>query len=281
VASAAVAAAEEAAVVEGADSASVPADRILLLGMPLDRISRQETLTRLFRATQSSAPALFTVATLNPEYVMAARSAPEFRKSIECADLIVCDGIGTLLAARALHGRPASVISRLTGLDLTLLLARWSAFDDSGGLFLLGGKNASAAARELIRLAPNARIAGDWSGGTPSPATDEESIRRIAESGATVVLVAYGAPGQVHWIERNRHSLASSGVKVVMGVGGVLDYLSGDAALAPPAVRRAGLEWFYRLLREPWRARRQAVLPAFALLVAREALRSRLVSTDR
>jgi N-acetylglucosaminyldiphosphoundecaprenol N-acetyl-beta-D-mannosaminyltransferase len=276
-----VAVAVAEAVVAGAASDSVPVDRIPLLGVPLDRISRQETLARLFRATQSSSQALFTVATLNPEYVMAARSVSEFRGCIERSDLIVCDGIGTLLAARALHGRPASVISRLTGLDLTLLLARWSGFDDFGGLFLLGGKNAAAAASELMRLAPNARIQGVWSDGSPAPESDEESIRRIAEGGATVVLVAYGAPGQMHWIERNRHDLTSSGVRVAMGVGGVLDYLSGDAALAPPAVRRAGLEWLYRLLREPWRARRQTALPIFALLVARETLRRRLAPTDR
>jgi N-acetylglucosaminyldiphosphoundecaprenol N-acetyl-beta-D-mannosaminyltransferase len=200
-----------------------------------------------------------------------------FREAIEHSDLIVCDGIGALIAAKAIHGRSASRISRLTGLDLALTLAKWSAFDDAGGLFLLGGKNAPGAATRLTELAPGARIVGAWSGGTASDINDDESVCRISESGASIVLVAYGAPQQLLWIERNRQALADAGVRVAIGIGGVLDYLSGDADLAPPIARRAGFEWLYRLFREPWRARRQAVLPVFALLVAREAIRGRLV----
>jgi N-acetylglucosaminyldiphosphoundecaprenol N-acetyl-beta-D-mannosaminyltransferase len=85
-------------------------------------------------------------------------------------------------------------------------------------------------------------------------------------------VVAYGAPGQVVWIERNRAALAEAGVRVAVGVGGVLDFLAGTKPRAPRLVRRAGLEWLYRLIREPWRWQRQAVLPVFALRVLIEKL---------
>lgn len=257
-------------------SANVPRGRVDILGVPLDRVTKQEAVDCLFRGLHSPDQELFTVATLNPEYVMAARSLPGFRNAIERSNLIVCDGIGTLAAARALHRRAASGISRLTGVDLTLLLARWTGFEATGGLFLLGGMNAPGAAEGLVRQAPNASIVGAWSGGTPEPAMDDETIRRIRASGASIVLVAYGAPAQVLWIERNREGLCDAGIRVAMGVGGALDYFSGDAVLAPPLMRRAGLEWLYRLVREPRRIRRQLVLPVFALLVARDALRAGL-----
>jgi hypothetical protein len=80
------------------------------------------------------------------------------------------------------------------------------------------------------------------------------------------VLVAYGAPGQVHWIARNQRELAEMGVRLAIGVGGTLDYLAGRVPRAPAPVRAVGLEWLYRLIRQPWRWRRQRVLPGFAFL---------------
>jgi N-acetylglucosaminyldiphosphoundecaprenol N-acetyl-beta-D-mannosaminyltransferase len=83
------------------------------------------------------------------------------------------------------------------------------------------------------------------------------------------VLVGYGAPAQVLWIERNRAALDDAGVRIAIGVGGALDYLAGTVRRAPEPVRALGLEWAYRLVREPWRWRRQLALPKFAVLVVR------------
>ena len=83
------------------------------------------------------------------------------------------------------------------------------------------------------------------------------------------MLVGYGAPAQVIWIQRNRAALADAGVRVAVGVGGALDYLAGSVSRAPQLVRASGLEWAYRLVREPWRWRRQLALPIFAFLVVR------------
>jgi N-acetylglucosaminyldiphosphoundecaprenol N-acetyl-beta-D-mannosaminyltransferase len=77
------------------------------------------------------------------------------------------------------------------------------------------------------------------------------------------LLVAYGAPLQERWIERNARLV---GVPVQVGVGGVLDFAAGRSPRAPVWIRRIELEWAYRLLTEPWRWRRQLALPRFALL---------------
>jgi N-acetylglucosaminyldiphosphoundecaprenol N-acetyl-beta-D-mannosaminyltransferase len=271
VAAGAVEAAPEAA---DGDSDSVRRDRIAILGIPLDVHSRNAALELLYCGLHAEAGEIFTVTTLNPEYVMAARKQPGFREAIAGSDLIVCDGVGTLLAARVLDRHASARLCRLTGLELTSILAKWSAYDDTGGLFLLGGKNATAAADRLAERVPNARVVGAWSGGTPDSTMDEASVQRIRSSGASVVLVAYGAPGQVLWIERNRNALGAAGVKVAIGVGGAIDYLSGDSVLAPEHVRRLGLEWLFRLAWEPRRIRRQIVLPRFALLVVKEAMQN-------
>ena len=99
-------------------------------------------------------------------------------------------------------------------------------------------------------------------------------VTKLAASDATVLLVAFGHPTQDLWIARHQEALAAHGILVSIGVGGSFDYLSGRVPRAPRLVRRLGLEWLYRLIRQPWRWRRQLALPLFVLLVLRERLRS-------
>lgn len=105
-------------------------------------------------------------------------------------------------------------------------------------------------------------------------AADEPALRtRIAEARPDVLLVAYGHPAQDLWIARNQPYLR---VPVAIGVGGAFDYLAGAVPRAPAWLRRLGLEWLYRLIRQPWRWRR--ILDAVPLFLL-AALRER--STDR
>jgi N-acetylglucosaminyldiphosphoundecaprenol N-acetyl-beta-D-mannosaminyltransferase len=209
---------------------------------------------------------------------MLARRDEAFRRILGQADVITADGIGVLVAARLIVGNRARWLERVTGVELVDWLAAESGVAGAP-LFLLGaapGAAAEAAARLRERF-PESRIAGWWAEGSADPAHDAETIARIAASGARVVLVAYGAPGQVLWIERNRDALGQAGVALAIGVGGALDFLAGRVPRAPRFVRRFGLEWLYRLLREPWRWRRQLVLPLFAVLVLRDVVRGRVL----
>jgi N-acetylglucosaminyldiphosphoundecaprenol N-acetyl-beta-D-mannosaminyltransferase len=207
------------------------------------------------------------VATVNPEYVMAARSDAEFAAALRTTDLNTIDGIGVLLAAKTISPR-ARRAERLSGVQLTESLARTSAHDNAP-IFLLGaGPGVADAATVVLRSQwPDALFAGSWSAGRPDPADDAAALERIAASGARTLFVAYGATGQVAFIERNRDQLARAGVRLAIGIGGTLDMISGRAPRAPRVVRQFGMEWLFRLIVEPWRWRRQLALPRFVALV--------------
>jgi N-acetylglucosaminyldiphosphoundecaprenol N-acetyl-beta-D-mannosaminyltransferase len=248
-------------------------ERLSILGVPLDPVGPDEARERLrsFLADPWDGRCRHVV-TLNPEYVMAASRDPVFARAIAGGDLVTADGIGVAVAAKLL-GPDGDRVRRVTGGDLVHWLAAESA-SSAAPLYLLGGGPgvAAEAARQLQARYPDARIAGWWSDGSPSPEDDARTLNLIRGSGARAVAVAYGAPGQVIWIERNRLALGEAGVRVALGIGGVLDFLAGTKPRAPRLVQRAGLEWSYRLIREPWRWRRQVVLPVFGLRVLIEKL---------
>jgi N-acetylglucosaminyldiphosphoundecaprenol N-acetyl-beta-D-mannosaminyltransferase len=203
------------------------------------------------------------VCTVNPEFVMEARSNPTFKRVLRQADLCTPDGAGIILAGKLLR-RPFK--GRATGVGLVNRLGALSA-REGYSLYLLGAAPgvAEKAAATLQARYPGARIAGTFAG---SPGEDDwPGIReRLWATRPDALLVAYGAPKQELWIAAHRDELPDS-VKVAMGVGGVFDYLSGKVRLAPAWVRRIGLEWLFRLAMQPWRWRRIARVMGFGLLV--------------
>jgi N-acetylglucosaminyldiphosphoundecaprenol N-acetyl-beta-D-mannosaminyltransferase len=133
---------------------------------------------------------------------------------------------------------------------------------------------AEAAAAGLARRAPGLAVAGTFAG-DGAPAGDADTVAAVRRAGrCDLLFVAYGAPKQERWIARNLHRLD---VGVAVGVGGVFDFMSGRVRRAPRAVRRAGLDWLFRLAVQPRRFRRQATtIPVFLALALQEALRRRL-----
>ncbi len=239
--------------------ATAPEPALRILGVPIHDVTYDETLAWMGRWIAEGGP--HQIATVNPEFVMAARRDAAFRAVLEQAHLCLPDGVGITLAARYL-GRPLR--QRVAGVDLVEAIAARAA-REGWRLFLLGAAPgvAERVAAVLRRRYPGVEVVGTYAG---SPRREEEAeiTRRVREAGADVLLVAYGAPAQDLWIARN---LARTGAAVGIGVGGAFDYLAGVVPRAPRWVRRIGFEWLYRLIRQPWRWRRQRVLPQFALLV--------------
>jgi N-acetylglucosaminyldiphosphoundecaprenol N-acetyl-beta-D-mannosaminyltransferase len=248
---------------------------IYILGIRLDVLSAADARNWLRSALRDPWDGCCRhIVTLNPEYVMAARGDEAFARAIERADLVTADGAGVVVAARLLYGER---VDRVTGVELVEWLAEESAVADAPLFFLGAGEGvADETMRRLTERFPGLRSAGTWSEGRPAPEYDEPALDRIESGGARAVAVAYGAPGQMLWIERNRERLAERGVRVTIGVGGSFDYLSGMALRPPAFVRRFGLEWLFRLVREPRRWRRQSVLPVFAFHVLVAAARNGL-----
>lgn len=245
-------------------------NRIEIIGTPVDLIDLDGVIERIAGWLAEPSGGLRHIVTVNPEYVMAARQRRRFRYVLQRADLAIADGVGLLLAARLLR---LQVPPRITGNDLVNALA---ALDhDEKRIFLLGAAEgvADQAAGILSSRHPIASIAGTLSG-NPSPDGWDEISQALERSRPTVLFVAFGHPKQDLWIATYRERLEEHGILVASGVGGVYDYLSGRVPRAPGWIRRVGLEWLYRLVRQPWRWRRQAVLPVFAVLVIVEAIRS-------
>lgn len=260
-------------------SGAVTTHRVSLLGVPVDAMTWPAVQDAIRGHLQGGEGCLHVV-TLNPEYVMTARRDPAFAAAVREAGLITVDGVGVSLGAKLLF--PGFPHDRVTGVQLSWYLGELSAQMEEG-LFLLGAAPGVAqdAGRKIAEASPGAWIVGTWADGSPRLADDARTIARIRESRASMLLVAYGAPAQVHWIHRNLPELEKAGVKVVIGIGGAFDYISGKVAYAPPAVRAIGLEWAYRLAKEPWRWRRQLVLPVFAGLVLRDVVLARLRGQGR
>ncbi|MGZ3584431.1 MAG: WecB/TagA/CpsF family glycosyltransferase, partial [Ktedonobacterales bacterium] len=175
----------------------------------------------------------------------------------------VADGAGVVWAAR-LGG--ATLRGRVTGIDLLDACAQVAA-ERGYRLFLLGAAEGVArqAAERLEARYPGLRIAGTFAG-SPAAAEQGDICAHIREAGGDIVFVAYGAPAQELWIARTRGDL---GAAVAIGVGGAFDFVAGRVPRAPSWMRHLGLEWLYRLWREPWRWRRMLALPRFAVAVLR------------
>lgn len=246
-------------------------NRANILGVAIDTVDLDGALARIAGWLEAGGR-LRRVVTVNPEFVVEARRNTEFAAALTGADLATADGVGVVLAGRLL-GEPVG--PRVTGVVLTEALAAMR--HPQARLFLLGaapGVAAEAAAR-LVERYPGVVIAGTHAG-VPDDAALPEIERLLAEARPTVLLVAFGHPRQDLWIARHRERLAAHGILVAAGVGGTFDYLSGRVPRAPSWIRRAGLEWLYRLVRQPWRWRRQLALPVFVALVARERVRRAL-----
>jgi N-acetylglucosaminyldiphosphoundecaprenol N-acetyl-beta-D-mannosaminyltransferase len=205
------------------------------------------------------------LATVNPEFVMAAQHNAAFRQVLNRADLCVPDGVGLLWAAQRLR---RSLPERVTGSDLVPMLARVAA-ERGWRVFLLGAAPgvAERTAQILANRNPGFRIAGVYAG-SPADADAPALVHRVCLAQPDILWVAYGAPAQDLWIARHASQL---GVPVMIGVGGAFDHIAGVRKRAPDWVQRVHLEWLFRLITQPWRWRRQLALPRFVWAVWRQA----------
>jgi N-acetylglucosaminyldiphosphoundecaprenol N-acetyl-beta-D-mannosaminyltransferase len=236
--------------------------RVDVLGVGFDRVDLAAAAERILRRLDGGERTF--VITANPEFVMLARSDDVLERIAREAELVVADGSGIVAASRLLgHGLP-----RVPGRLLVDALVPHLAQRRSRVFFLGAAPGvAERAAAELRRRAPGLVVAGVHAG-SAEPEDDAVSVARVRDSAAQVLLVAYGMPKQEQWIARNLPSLPA--LRLAIGVGGVFDQLAGVQKVPPAALHAIGLEWLWRLAREPRRWRRQRVLPLFALLVLRK-----------
>ncbi|MDO8425742.1 MAG: WecB/TagA/CpsF family glycosyltransferase [bacterium] len=239
-----------------------------VLGIPVDRCSPEEFKLFLGRAVAGSRTQ--RVVTLNPEIALAARRHSRFGNLVRTADLIPADGIGIALA---LWWSGQGRIHRLTGNDILPILCAYAQREKLPVAFLLrtdGLTTPDVLRAELKRRWPDLKAA---IGSVDIVSTPDDALCRAVNDHQPAFLVMnVGGIAQEEWICRNADRFPST--RVVVGLGGAIDYLCGTVQSPPAVVRRFGFEWLWRLIRQPWRARRivDAVI-VFPSVVILERLR--------
>lgn len=230
-----------------------------ILGVNVDIVKMNEVVEIISEFLKSDS--VKTIYTPNSEIIMLAQNDTSLKEVLNTADLLIADGIGVVWASKILG---VKIPERVTGFDtMQKLLERGR--NGSISFYFLGGEPgiAEKAQLNLESTYPDINILGTHHGYFDS---DDNSsiIDEINSLSPDVLLVALGAPRQEKWINKHKHKL---NVKVCMGVGGCFDVIAGKVKRAPVIFQKLGLEWFYRLLKQPSRFKRTLKLPQFGIYV--------------
>lgn len=236
------------------------------MGIPVDALKKNEVLDSIFNTHKEQ----IHIITVNPEIILAAQDDKEFMKILNSSTINTADGTGLLWAAntqnnskiisvlklfKLIFKKPKTPLPELIkGSDLMLDIAEHAAKNGTK-IFLLGAQPGVAhkTKHELEKRFPTISIVGTHSG-SPSIHEEEKIKDLINDTNPDILFVAYGAPAQEKWIARNLHKMPT--IQVAIGVGGTFDYISDTIKRAPPFLQNLGLEWLYRLIKEPKRWKR-------------------------
>ena len=242
-------------------------DFITLLGIKIDRLDLEGLMKRINKFLKSSQR--FKVMYVNIHCMNAAFKDSEYKKIINSADLVYCDGAGVVIGASILG---LNLPGRMTGADWIYDLCKICT-EKEYSVYLLGGETGIAedAGNKLVSKFPNLRIVGTFNGHFEE-SYNNQVIEKINLTRPDIVLVGMGSPKQEKWINENFGKLNA---KIVWGIGALMDFVTGKVSRAPKWMLDNGLEWLYRLIVEPRRLWRRYVLgnPLFFFRILKERLR--------
>ena len=234
--------------------------RTEILGVRFDNMTMTEAVQR--GKELLSEEGTHYVVTPNPEIVETCRENAEAMLAVNGADLILPDGIGVIYGAK-IKGNPLK--ERIPGIEFGAAMLAYCA-ESGKTVYLLGAKPgvAEAAAARMCERFPGLRIVGTADGYFKD---DRIAAKKIRESGADMCFVCLGAPKQELFMA---HCGMETGAGLLLGLGGSLDVFAGVAERAPRFFCEHGLEWFYRLIKNPQRIGRMMKLPLFLLHIIGE-----------
>lgn len=228
-----------------------------ILGVDVSNETYESLIANAFTRIEENKQSM--IVAINPEKIIKAQQDEALKQLLNEAEFQIPDGVGVLIASRLKGG---NIRSRVTGVDLMMKLVE-KASQQGKSIFLYGAKPgiADKAKQKLECLYPSIQVKGVIDGYEKDFLYIKETINQKEPD---ILFVALGSPKQEEWIKENRSELM---VSIFQGVGGSFDVLAGNVNRAPAIFRRLGLEWFYRLIREPKRWKRQLALPIFLLKV--------------
>ncbi len=242
-------------------------DTLKILGVGIDKLTQEEVVKKIeFFLKQDETKTIYTP---NTEIVMEAKKDKTLKDILNEGSIVIPDGIGLIYAAKI---KKKNLPERVTGCDISFEILD-IAEKEGYSIFLLGGEEgvAKEAGENLKKDYPNVKLAGVQNGyfkgthiGNPGHDEEKEIIEKINTSGADILFVGLGAPKQEIWINENKDKL---NCKVAIGNGGTVDILAGRVERAPQMFQKLGLEWLYRLVKDPKRIKRQMVIPLFILTI--------------
>lgn len=207
----------------------------------------------------------FYIVTPNPEIIVYSQKHFTFKAILNNAEVSLADGVGLVIASSLLR---KGINYRFTGVDLMEKLCKELA--KKGGVAgFLGGR---AGVAEIVGQRLREKYPGLTVGFAGEEWELENSKLQLQNSKfdhIDILFVAFGFPKQEEWIAKNLSQLP---ITAAMSVGGSFDYMSGKVIRAPLFLRKAGLEWLFRLIIQPWRIKRQLSLLKFIFLVIRAKL---------
>lgn len=242
--------------------------QIKILGVQIDDLSEAEVLD-IIKNNLASGRRTFIV-TPNPEMLVLGERDAEFKNILNGADIKIPDGAGLKFGGWILGQK---LKNRATGTDLMERICGLAAERGLGAYFLGAGDGvAEAAAKNLNTKFVQLKIVGVDSGGRMQSWDNEDVLRKINAAAPDILFAALGHGKQEKWIAENLSKMP--GVKLAMGVGGAFDFFAGRVRRAPNMLRRAGLEWLWRLILEPWRWRRiMTAVVVFPLMCWKQSMK--------
>lgn len=252
-------------------------NRIQILEVPVDTLTQKEALDRIKLFLSSDRQQ--QIVTLNSEMIVSAQKNLELKKIINEADLVIADGVGILRLAGFENQKKKSLLEniiilfyitlqsiflpnrirtvipeKISGIDMIYKILE-SEFVSQQKIYLIGGRGDTAEIAKSIleKKYTSIRIVGAEEGIAHwgDKIENERLIQNINAVRPDIIFVAFGCPKQEKWIYENLQKMPS--VKIAMGVGGSLDFISGKVSRAPRFLQEHGLEWAWRLLKEPRR----------------------------